>query len=324
MSVINSSQISRYYDFFRDKEIVFTKANLKTLHIDPRQIYLKFNGGQWPCIINSSSLMQAKIIIGKGSGAYNDLQKTKGATVQLRYCFIDQNNAPIQFYVTCNVESINSYKGTNELAIVTLNFTQRPPDDLIARIGEFLEASENFFNRKEERIEINQNSLRKLGIEKEETIIFIDNVPRRCILKDLSFSGSKIMVVGVPKFLVGKPVNLRIDFVDNNESLIVAGTIPRAEFLEGRKDICVVHIAFNTETVPMSYKLHINTFITSFQKKMLGKPEMQVVRPVESAATMQTSGAAAVSQANAVNPAANRTVNANSSASVNTTGTPAN
>ena len=75
MGISTSLQISRYYDFFRDKEIVFTKANLQLLKIDPRQIYLKCGGSQWPCIINSSSLQSAKIIIGKNSGAFTQLEK---------------------------------------------------------------------------------------------------------------------------------------------------------------------------------------------------------------------------------------------------------
>ena len=61
MSVNNSHQVSRYYDFYRDKEIVFTKANLISLRIDPRQVYVKTPDGQWPCIINSVSLMNAKM-----------------------------------------------------------------------------------------------------------------------------------------------------------------------------------------------------------------------------------------------------------------------
>ncbi|MCQ2586975.1 MAG: PilZ domain-containing protein [Treponema sp.] len=273
MAIVNSNQIAKYYDFFRDKEIVFTKANLKALHIDPRQVYLKCNGGQWPCIINSSTLQMAKIIIGTGSGAYQEMQKNKDATVQLKYCFIDQGNETIHFYVTCSVQSLEPYQNTKELSVVTLDFTQRPPDELIYRIGEFLEASENFYNRKEDRIDINKNTLRKLGIEKEESVVWIDNVPRRCILKDLSFSGAKVMLVGVPKFLVGKPINLKIDFIDTNESIIVQGIIPRAEFLEGRKDISSVHIAFNNDIVPMTYKLHINSFITTFQKSVLGNQQ---------------------------------------------------
>ena len=129
MSVTTSHHISRYYDYYRDKEIVFTKANLKSLRIDPRQIYLKSNGGQWPCIINSSSLQQAKVIVGTSSGIYGTVQKNKTAPISIRYCFFDQNNEPIQFSVNCNVIDIKPFQDSNELAMLTLNFTQRPPDD---------------------------------------------------------------------------------------------------------------------------------------------------------------------------------------------------
>lgn len=269
MSVANSQQISRYYDYFRDKEVVFTKANLKFLRMDPRQIYVKCNGGQWPCILNSSSLQMAKIIIGTQSGILKEINKNKEAPVSIRYCFFDQNNAPVQFFVNCSVFEVKNYQGSNDLAMLTLNFTQRPPDDLITRIGEFLEVNQNFTTRKEERIAINKNTLRELGIPKEESVIFIQAVPRKCILKDLSFGGARVMTVGVPKFLENKPITLMLLFTETQEKVSLPGTVRKCEFLEGRKDIVNVHIEFNPDDIPMSYKFHINSFITSYQKKII-------------------------------------------------------
>jgi len=269
MSINTARQTSRYYDYYRDKEIVFTKANLKSLRIDPRQIYIKCNGGQWPCLINSSSLMQAKIIIGTASGCYSSLTKNKDVPISIRYCFFDQNNEPIQFFVNCTVYKIENYQGSNELALVTLNFTSRPPDDLILRIGEFIEVNENFTNRKEERISLNENSMRQLGIPKEESYIFIAGVPRKCIMKDLSFGGARVMLVGIPKFLQDKTVDLRLFFTDTNEKISLVGTVKAADFLTGRKDISVIHIEFNTDDIPMAYKFHINSYITSYQKQMI-------------------------------------------------------
>ena len=269
MSVTTSHHISRYYDYYRDKEIVFTKANLRSLRIDPRQIYLKSNGGQWPCIINSSSLQQAKVIVGTSSGVYTTINKDRTAPISIRYCFFDQNNEPIQFSVNSNVLDIKPFQGSSELAMVTLNFTQRPPDDLIIRIGEFIEVNENFQNRKEERIAINENSLRLLNIPKEESYIFIAGVPRKCILKDLSFGGAKAMLVGIPKFLENKAVDLRLFFMDTNEKISLQGVIKNSDFLPGRKDISIVHIEFVTDEIPMTYKFHINSYITSYQKQLI-------------------------------------------------------
>lgn len=271
MSINNSHKISNYYDFYRDKEIIFTKANLKFLRMDPRQIYVKCNGGQWPCILNSSSLQMAKILVGTSSGFLLEVNKNKekNQVISLRYCFFDQNNQPIQFFVNCNIIDVQPYKGTNELALMTLEFTQRPPDDLISRIGEFLEVNQNFETRKEERIAINQNSLRLLNIPKEESFIFIADVPRKCILKDLSFGGCKILTVGIPKFLIEKRVDLRLIFIDTNEKISIPGTVKNADFLPGRKDIAIVHIEFASEEIPMTYKFHINSYITSYQKQLI-------------------------------------------------------
>ena len=55
--------------------------------------------------------------------------------------------------------------------------------------------------------------------------------------------------------------------------MLVPGIIPRAEFLEGRKDITSVHIAFNGDSVPMVYKIHINSFITTYQKTILNNQQ---------------------------------------------------
>ena len=153
--------------------------------------------------------------------------------------------------------------------MLTLNFTQRPPDDLILRIGEFIEVNENFQNRKEERIAINENSLRLLNIPKEESYIFIAGVPRKCILKDLSFGGAKAMLVGIPKFLENKPVDLRLFFIDTNEKISLQGVIKNSDFLPGRKDISIVHIEFVPDEIPMTYKFHINSYITSYQKQLI-------------------------------------------------------
>jgi len=307
MSVSNSHKISNYYDYFRDKEIVFTKANLRFLRMDPRQIYIKCNGGQWPCILNSSSLQMAKIIVGTNSGVYQEIAKNKdkGLVLSLRYCFIDQNNQPIQFFVNCNVQEIASYKDASGLALITLGFTQRPPDDLISRIGEFLEVNKNFETRKEERIAINVNSLRQLGIPNENTFIFIADVPRKCILKDLSFGGAKILTVGVPKFLVDKKISLKLSFVETSEDIAIPGTIRSADFLPGRKDIAIVHIEFSQEEIPMTYKFHINSYITSYQKQLIQNQmnnqlaEKQAETEAEKKAAMIKAAKAAAAKQNA-------------------------
>lgn len=268
MSIVLSKKISDYYDHFRDERCIFTNDNIKSLKLDPREIYLKCSGGQWPCIINSSSLQMAKIIVGSSCGVFDILRQKKDVSVSLRYSFFE-NNRKIQFFITCNVTNIEKYHEQSDLVLLSLEFTQRPPDDLILKLGEFFEANSNAKFQDKEKIAINHDALKLLSIPKEETIILISNVPRKCVLKELSFGGCVLMLVGLAKFLKNKEAKLMLFFADTNEKITLSGVIVEADFMPGRKDISVVSISFAPEEIPMTYKFHINSYLTSSRQARL-------------------------------------------------------
>lgn len=295
MGTATTQQITNYYDLYRDKEITFTKEIIKTLNMDPRQIYIKCAGSQWPCIINSTSFLSARIIVGTKSGAYTQLSKEENTAASLRFCFIQPDGQPMSFFVNTKVTGISAYATSNELALITLTFAQRPPDDLIELIGRLLEANINAIRRKEERIIISEDAKRKLQLMKEETLVFIQNVPRHCIIRDLSFSGTKIIILGLAKFLVDKEAIIRFDFEDVHEPVGIKGTIVGAEVIEGRKDLVSLNIRFDEATVPMVYKLHINQYLTAVRKKQLSA----VFSPSDIAAQSNSAPASGMTQAEA-------------------------
>lgn len=274
-SITTNQQINEYYNKYRENEIVFTKDIIRFLRMDPRQIYVKCAGSQWPCIINSTSFQQAKIIIGTTGGAFQQITKKDAPPVSLRYCFIEPDNQPLVFFVTCRVTDVTPYMNSHELAIVTLSFTQRPPDDLIYKLGSLMDAKEGFLYRKEERIILNDDAQRLLGINKKESIVYIQNVPRRCILWNLSFSGAKIVVLGLPAFLKGKDCIVRLIFSDPNEAIDVKGTIVSANAVEGRKDLAEAGIKYDENLVPLSYKIRINEYLSSKRKRFLDYSEKE-------------------------------------------------
>ena len=281
MGVTTSQQLNKYYDLYRDMEIAFTKDIIQTLKMDPRQVYIKCNGGQWPCIVNSTSFQLARVIVGTRGGSFQELSKEwkkpeeQKSISQIRFCFYDANNQPINFFVSGKVSSIATYNQSKDLVVVTISFTQRPPDDLIEPVGRLLEANANALRRKEERIAINADSMRKLSLTKEETFVMIDNVPRKCIIRDLSFSGAKVILLGVEKFLTNKPTVLTLDFEDPIEQIQVPGMIVSADLVEGRKDIVAASVSFDEKLIPLAYKLHINNFVTSVRKNQLNQTEEQ-------------------------------------------------
>lgn len=269
MGITTSQQLQNYYDIFRDTEVTYTKDVLRTLAVDPRQIYIKCNGAQWPCIINSTSFLLAKIIVGTKGGAYAAMTKKDAPPVSLRFYFVQQHDQPISFFVTGRVTEVAQYMNSADLAIITITFSQRPPDDLIDKVGTMLEANSNAIRRKEERIVITDETKRKLFISKEETIIFIQNVPRRCILRDISFSGAKVLLLGIEKFIQDKAVILRIRFEEPDEIITLEGNVVKTSPVEGRPEIIYACLKFDEAKVPTSYKIRINTYLTTVRKTIL-------------------------------------------------------
>ncbi|MDE6736894.1 MAG: pilus assembly protein PilZ, partial [Treponemataceae bacterium] len=125
MGVTTSQQLTRYYDQFRDTEIAFSKEIVRIIHLDPRQVYIKANGSQWPCIINSASFQMARILVGTKGGAYQMLSQKDAPTCQLRLSFQDRDMQEINLFLTGKVGSIVPYTNSQDLAIVTLEYTQR-------------------------------------------------------------------------------------------------------------------------------------------------------------------------------------------------------
>lgn len=273
MALVTAQQLQDYYDHYRDTEITFTKEITKILSVDPRQIYVKCNGNQWPCIINSTSLMACRIIVGVKGGAYAMLSQKETGPVSVRFCFTDSDKQMISFFVNGKVSDIKPYMNSAELSVITISFTQRPPDDLIERLGTLLDANANAIRRKEERVILNPDVKRKLGLTKEEAIVQISGVPRHCILRDLSFGGVKILMMGLQKYIENQQALLQLRFEEPQEVIQVGGVVVASSPIEGRKDILMVSIKFGDKTVPIAYKIRINNYLVNMRKHVFAPAE---------------------------------------------------
>ena len=269
MAITTTQQLNRYYDIYRDAEVTFTKDIIQALNLDPRQVCVKCKDGQWSCIINSTSFMDAKIIIGTQGEAFKALADKENPNCQLKFYFNHFSGEHMTFFISARVDKIEPYANSQDMALVSLQYTQRPPDDLIEILGRMLDANSNAVRRREERIIINADSKRKLNILKEETILAVQDVPRHCVLRDLSFSGARVVMMGIPRFLVNKDALLSIEFDEPIETVQVRGTIVSAEPLEGKPNISTVSVKFDENIMPISYNLHLNDYFSQVRKTQL-------------------------------------------------------
>lgn len=262
MPVSFSQQMAHYFEHYAQVEVTFTKEVNQALRINAKHVSLKCLGSQWPCVLYSASLKTARIIANL-QGSLNESLAEANNLVSLRLSINDPDKPdPVTFFVPARVGEITPYDPERaELSFVDLTFTQRPPEYLIEMIGGLVDTKSNSRRRKDERIGLTPATTKELALVAEACSLDIDGVPRRAILKNLSFSGCKSVVVGVPQFMVDKPAAVHLRFEEPDEQLVIAGKVCRFDPVEGREDVATFAIQFDEKTVPMSYKIRLNRVI---------------------------------------------------------------
>ena len=211
--------------------------------------------------------------------------------VSLRFCFkVADKGDPLTFFVNTKSTGYTPYGGSDDMALFSLQFTQRPPDDLIEIMGRILDANVNSKKRKDERILISPDSSRKLNISKESAVL-IQNVPRQCILRDISFSGARIVMMGVAKFLVDKEAFLKMDFEEPRETFLLKGKLSDAELIEGRKELISLDLQYEENMVPMGYKIRVNDYLSQIRPDGRGSENVIEKKPATTAAKSATNAA---------------------------------
>lgn len=280
MALTTSQQITNYYNQFEKTEVTFTREVNQALLLNTRQIFLKSLGYQWPCIVYSSSMTGAKIITTLQPSLKETLAKAKNV-VSLRFSFIQREKTdPLAFFVSARVTGISPYGDPAKgLSFLNLQFTQRPPDDLIERLGNLLSANVSFHRRREERIILSPDVQKKMGLLTSAVQIVVDNVPRKSLLRDISFGGAKVLMQGVPQFLLNRPAVVKLEFDDPAETLTVPGKIVRFEPVEGRTDISAFAISFDEDKVPMPFKMRVSEYLRFIKEPSKKKAESTDRKP---------------------------------------------
>lgn len=267
MSIATTQQITKYYETFRTIDVTFTKEVVKSLGLLPQNVYIKCLGEQWPCVVYSSSFDGAKVLAPSKQLMMEQVSKANNM-VSLRLSFRQSDKIdPISFFVGGKVMGFVPYAQSNgTLQFIKIQYSQRPPEAYLEIMGRMLEANVNSARRRDDRILLTPDVMRKIRLARKETTVLVQGVPRKCILRDLSFSGAKIIIVGLAKFLLGKECKLRVDLEDPEETVEITGSFVRHEDVEGRKDLAAVAIQFNESLVPITYKMHLNDYLGQFRK----------------------------------------------------------
>jgi hypothetical protein len=284
MAVLTSQKIKELYSRYRSINVTFSKEVVAVSGLETKQVHIKCVSDFFPCIIYSSSFEYAKVIINTKSGILEKLQHANN-TLSLRFCFKHfETGQQVVFFVQARSLGYAPYNDLPDTALFNLQYSQQPPDDFIEILGRILDATMNATRRKEERVLLTPDTMRKLKLQAKEAVVFVDGVPRRCILRDLSFSGAKIVMIGISKFLDGRTAGLRLDFDDPRESFNIKGTFVHVEMVEGRKDLVVLGIGF-LDAIPMGYKVRLSDYLNTVRVTVGDAVALKPIAPPQAVAS---------------------------------------
>jgi hypothetical protein len=260
MGGLTSQHLSRYYQSFHDTEITFNSQIIMASGLMTSEVRLTIGDRHIPCVLYACSMEGARVIAEIGEQAAEALKHSHNLAA-LRLGFQQQDDdAPLVFFIAARVESLSEYNPQRpQVHFVTLEFTQKPSDVLIGVLGSLLEIKANALQRRDERIVMTPEIMRRIGIMSRESCVAIGGASHRCILRDLSFGGAKILTSAAGASANAKRVLLKLARCESRDDTVLDGSVVRVEDVEGHTDLVALSIQYSSDT-PISYKQKINSF----------------------------------------------------------------
>ena len=195
MPILSSDRLAQLYKKYAATEVTFNAQVILASGLATGEVHLNVGDLHPCCVLYACSMKGARIIVEVGDDFSKALARNDNMAA-LHLSFRPQDKAPdLTFFISSRVESLAEYNSkSRRVRFMTLAFEQRPPDVLVGILGTLLEINANAIRRKDERIVLTSESMKKIGMESKESCVVFSGTARRCIVRDLSFSGAKILV----------------------------------------------------------------------------------------------------------------------------------
>jgi hypothetical protein len=258
-----SKRLAVLYDGFADTEVAFNANVILSSGLVTGDVHLKFGDASLPCVLYACSMKGARVIAEVGSTFGGALAHHGGlATLRLGFRNADVPGV-LGLFLPSRVDSVSEYNPQKpQYKFVSLSFVQRAPDVLIEILGSLQEIAATEARRRDERIVINEETMKKVGLQSKESCVAIDGDARRCLLRDISFSGAKVLVSTQGQLPGNSRVTLKLSRCDAPDSTVIDGSVVRVEEVNGRDDIVALSIRYAGEP-PISYRQRISGYFSA-------------------------------------------------------------
>ncbi|MCG8571304.1 MAG: PilZ domain-containing protein [Spirochaetes bacterium] len=272
MAHLPQQKLNLLYNQYGEQEIAFNRSIIQTTGLKTENVFIKVRNDQWPCVLYSCSMRNARIIINLDQTNFEQL-KNANNLISLRLSFFPQPlKKPINFFIPSSVVGYNSFKLKQQNTfLMNIEFSQKPPEDHIEILGKIIETAQNFERRKELRVPIDEKILGKLQLTTNKLVALVDRIKRPCILRNLSASGCLLIMACNPKFVINKEIIILLITVNLEEPLAIAGKIVNSNIVEGRQDMAALGVAFDKDKIPHGFKDLINNYLDELESIVKSK-----------------------------------------------------
>lgn len=254
MGILGNTQILAFYKEFQHRELSYTREVAGSLGLLYESPTLKIAGENFACLVHSLSFSAARIVLRVPSVQIEELRTGTRVGI-LRISFQAGLRSEVEEFTLSGKFTFQSHKAGSDgttLLLVRLDFNHRPPEGLIEIQGRYLKLRSDAELRKDLRITVDEATLRLMGMKSSRADMVIDQIPRKCVLREVSFGGATVILGGVAKFLGEREFRLSLD-LSSGSPVDVPGKIIRAEPLEGYKAMAVLGLSHHEDRVPGAY-----------------------------------------------------------------------
>jgi hypothetical protein len=261
MSIFSSQRLDHLYQMYGATEVTFNAQVILVSGLITGNIRLTVGDFHLSSVLYACSMKGARIIAEVGDD-FSKALAYNGRKATLQLSFRPQGKlSDLTFFVLSQVESMAEYYSKErQVQFMTLSFVQKPPDVLTGILGSLLEINTNAIRRKDERIVLTAERMKIIGMESKESCVVFLGTARRCIVRDLSFSGAKILVMTPENPQKNTRVALKLARCEVKDDNVLDGSIVRVEDVEGRDDVVAMSIRYSSEP-PIKYKQQINALL---------------------------------------------------------------
>jgi hypothetical protein len=254
MTLLGSSVLQNLYQEYLDTELTYSKDVATGLGLLPAETTLKWQGELFVCVVHSCSFRQAKVLI-RLNAAQGKAMELGSRITTLTLTFLQPKTSKKELFQFNGTLQILQQQGAQEgerSVLMGLVFSHRPAEGFLQIQGSYLNLKKEANQRKEDRITLNAETKDLLGLTSLNTTVAVDHIERKCLLRELSYSGARVILTGVAPFLVDKQFSLSVPFQEDLP-LAIPGRIVRAEAVEGHRGLAVIALGYDPDQVPVEY-----------------------------------------------------------------------